>query len=346
VSNDPFNAIDGHVYHWKSHMLLGGVTATAVDTAAVAASSDLFDLRGLQYNAADHSITVQVWGNPLAASGSLDFSVDSAAATRVTFTSALGAEWTTLANEEGAGNLNVGAFATDTSYAGAIGALNIGTVKIELAAGQTAATVNFSNLAVGNTAAAGFALNFSTQTTAGSGAFELGPLPEGSYGLSLARGTTDSSNAVSSADALAALRIAVGANPNTGTLKVSPYQFIAADANEDGRITSADALAILRMAVKAPTAPAQEWHFVNESLDLWNEAAGLSALTRSSTAWDPAVNVQLAQDTTLNYVGVLKGDVNGSWAAPAGSTDLDTTRPDYFQLLGAQLGVPTDVFGF
>jgi hypothetical protein len=44
-------------------------------------------------------------------------------------------------------------------------------------------------------------------------------------------------------------------------------------------------------------------------------------------------------------VGVLKGDVNGSWSAPAGSTDLDVTQPTYFQLLGTQLGMPTDVWG-
>jgi hypothetical protein len=42
---------------------------------------------------------------------------------------------------------------------------------------------------------------------------------------------------------------------------------------------------------------------------------------------------------------VLKGDVNGNWAAPVGSIDLDITQPTYFQLLGAQLGMPTDVWG-
>jgi hypothetical protein len=42
----------------------------------------------------------------------------------------------------------------------------------------------------------------------------------------------------------------------------------------------------------------------------------------------------------LNLVGVLKGDVNGSWAAPAGSTDLDVTDPTYFERLALLLGQP------
>jgi hypothetical protein len=99
------------------------------------------------------------------------------------------------------------------------------------------------------------------------------------------------------------------------------------------------------MAVKAPTALGQEWLFVNESKDLWNETTATSSLTKTNAAWDAGLGVGLHSDATVNLVGVLKGDVNGSWTAPTGSTDLDVTNPTYFQLLGTQLGVPTDVWG-
>jgi len=46
-----------------------------------------------------------------------------------------------------------------------------------------------------------------------------------------------------------------------------------------------------------------------------------------------------------HLVGVLKGDVNGSWAAPAGSVDLDALNPTYFSTLASTLGVPTDQWG-
>ena len=42
----------------------------------------------------------------------------------------------------------------------------------------------------------------------------------------------------------------------------------------------------------------------------------------------------------MNLVGVLKGDVNGSWVAPAGSQDLDVIDPTYFQRLAELIGVP------
>ena len=149
------------------------------------------------------------------------------------------------------------------------------------------------------------------------------------------------------------LRIAVGINPNPDEdgagplqpLKVSPYQFIAADANEDGRITSADALAILRMAVRSSTAPQPNWSFVQGTRDLWNETAEASTLTRTSAAWDHTLGVQLAADATVNLVGVLRGDVNGSWSGGPDVVDLDMTQPTYFNALATQLQVPTDIWG-
>jgi len=184
------------------------------------------------------------------------------------------------------------------------------------------------------------------------GSFSLSALPLGDYDFTAGRSTTDLGSAVTSADALAALRLAVGLHPNPDPdgagplqpLKDSPYQFLAADANQDGRVTSADALAILRMAVKAPSAPPAAWLFVNETQDLWDEAAQASSLHRNGSAL-PVLHASVQQETALNLVGVLRGDVNGSWSAPAGSLDLDATSPGYFQARAADLGVPTDVWG-
>jgi hypothetical protein len=188
-------------------------------------------------------------------------------------------------------------------------------------------------------------------TTAADGTFEFATLPAGNYGLSATRAAGDGTNGVTSADALAALRLAVGINPNpdpdgTGpqqALKVSPYQFMAADANQDGKVSAADALAILRMAVKLPTAVAQEWFFVEETRDLWNEITGQSALTRLSASWDRSINVNAPDE--VNLVGVLKGDVNGSWTAPTGAQDLDVLEPGYFADLAQRIGAPMDQFG-
>ena len=133
---------------------------------------------------------------------------------------------------------------------------------------------------------------------------------------------------ISSADALAALKIAVGINPNAdpdgagpeGALAVSPYQFIAADINGDGRVTSADALEILKIAVKLPTAEPRRWVFVAEDYDFWDEASGSFKTTRTDVTWDSeGIIFEDPEKSVQNIVGVLLGDVNGNWSAPEGS---------------------------
>lgn len=346
------NSLHGMVYHWKSHLLLSGVSVRAVDAAASTSSGDLFDLRGAQYNANENSATVQVWANPTVAQvGSFDFTFASASASAITFTNSLSTDWTLLTNSPRASELIVGTFLSNTGTTGVSGAVQLGTVKIELAAGMANDSVNVGNIFVGSASVSGMTMDMAGQSTGVSGQFQFTGLANGSHVLSAGRDAADSSTAITSADALAALRIAVGLNPNpdpdgTGPLsasKISPYQFIAADANDDGRVNSADALAILRMAVKAPTAPPQKWKFVNETLDLWNETTQTSSLTPANAVWN--ANLTASSGTAANLIGVLKGDVNGSWAAPAGSVDLDSTHPNYFQVLGTQSNIPTDVWG-
>jgi hypothetical protein len=179
----------------------------------------------------------------------------------------------------------------------------------------------------------------SIDKTDATGLYSFTNLPAGTYDLTATKSLTsgETGNAVSSADALAALKIAVGINPNndpdgTGPLAaptLSPYQLIAADADGNGRVTSADALAILKMAVNFTGAVSREWLFVKESEDFWNETTQTSIISRNSVLWDSAnKEVVIGSDTNLNLVAVLKGDVNGSWVAPANSTIVAATHFD------------------
>ena len=184
------------------------------------------------------------------------------------------------------------------------------------------------------------------------GTFAFESLDVGGYKLEVSKAltTAETGSAINSADALAALKIAVGRNPNAdpdgaGPLlapPVSPYQFMAADANQDGKVTSADALAILKMAVKRSDAPAREWLFVNENQDFWNEVTSSFTTTRSKVEWDKELQVSSPLTTQQNVVAVLKGDVNGSWTPPAGAQDLDITSPAYFADLASKMGVPAN----
>jgi hypothetical protein len=168
----------------------------------------------------------------------------------------------------------------------------------------------------------------STTQTNNLGAFNFSGIPKGITHLkpSLDLTSFETGNAINSADALAALKIAVGRSPNADGLPASPYQLIAADVNQDGKVTSADALAILKMAVKRSDALPREWLFVSESQDFWDETAnngqGGYTISRTNVTWNKDLQATVTQDTTVNLIAVLKGDVNGSWTGASGTQSL------------------------
>ncbi|MFZ4526064.1 MAG: Ig-like domain-containing protein [Chlorobium sp.] len=149
-----------------------------------------------------------------------------------------------------------------------------------------------------------------TITTGADGLYQHLNMPDGTYALTSAKvsGTAES-NAIHANDALAALKMAVGMNPNTDGSAVLPWQFLAADVNKDGVIRATDALNILKMAVKFSTAPEKEWLFVPDSV-------GSEAMSRTHVVWpDNPIPVSLDVDQDLHLIGIVKGDVDGSWVA-------------------------------
>jgi hypothetical protein len=184
--------------------------------------------------------------------------------------------------------------------------------------------------------------------TNAEGNYQINPTSTGTLNVSVSKDITslESGSAISSADALAALKIAVGRNPNLDGAAISPYQLIAADVNQDGKVTSADALAILKMAVKRTDAPTREWLFVNESQDFWDEAAnggqGGLTISRTNVTWNKDLQATVSKDTTVNLLAVLKGDVNGSWIGASGTQSLPNS---YFTDLVAKGLGPLSTWG-
>jgi hypothetical protein len=181
-----------------------------------------------------------------------------------------------------------------------------------------------------------------------SGLFTLSNLVVGDYTFAASRTATSDSagSAITSADALAALKIAVGINPNSDpdgagsrvAATLSPYQLMAADVTGDGSVTSADALAILKMAVQLPGAVTPTWIFADER-QIFN-------LSSSNVNYSTAISKTLSADQTMNMVAALKGDVNGSWGtAAAATTHVDYSNPTYFATLASSLQVTQDVWG-
>jgi hypothetical protein len=147
-----------------------------------------------------------------------------------------------------------------------------------------------------------------SMATGADGLYQHINMADGTYALTNDKvsGTAEG-NAIKANDALAALKIAVGMNPNADGSSVSPYQYLAADVNKDGQVKAADALNILKMAVQIITAPEKEWLFVPESV-------GSETMSRTNVVWpDNPIPVILDVDQELHIIGIVKGDVNGSW---------------------------------
>ena len=107
------------------------------------------------------------------------------------------------------------------------------------------------------------------------------------------------------------------------------YQYLAADVNKDGRVSAADALSVLKTAVGLPASIQPEWDFVAETYDFWDEINNQFNISASNIDWASIESHEITNSNMTNYVGVLSGDVNGSWAS-AGATVLDDS---YFESL-------------
>ncbi len=117
---------------------------------------------------------------------------------------------------------------------------------------------------------------------------------------------SSSTKAVSSQDALDALKLSVGMTTAAGTK--TAFDFISADFNQDGKVSSQDALAILKNSVGLPTTEQAKWVFVDTNGDY-------SGVSKSNTSYTEGVSIaELSADTTVSLTGILIGDVNDSYS--------------------------------
>ncbi len=171
------------------------------------------------------------------------------------------------------------------------------------------------------------------------------------YQLSASRtaNASECAQAITSADALAALKLVMGRSVNADTdgpgalapLPASPYQLLAADVNLDGQVTTQDAQDILAMAVGKTGARAPVWRFIDESQPLWNSATGASSVTAAAVPQSFArPQAQAGAGESHHWVAVLVGDVDGSWtpvdSGTVSTAGYDQLKSDYFRALGLE----------
>jgi hypothetical protein len=145
--------------------------------------------------------------------------------------------------------------------------------------------------------------------------------------------------AVNLTDAIAILKMIVGLDVNGAGKPLSPYQLYAADFDGNGRVELSDAIAVLKHVVGLD-APKPNWTFFNEA-----DSTVSSMLAQGKTTLSPGTvpALSIGSGTVhLGLVGVLLGDVDGSYGLPVAAPAL---APSYFVDLSVQDHLNLSQFG-
>jgi Ca2+-binding RTX toxin-like protein len=189
------------------------------------------------------------------------------------------------------------------------------------------------------------AASYSSGVSDTSGVAVVALVPEQDTSVTIGRTVPTSeaaltSQAVNLQDAIAVLKMIVGLDINGTATPVSPYQRFAADFDGNGTVGLTDAIAILKHVVGLPS-PTPGWIFFDQFDPLIPTVSGLTPGTVANTVSVPE-NLDHFQ---ASLIGVLRGDVDGSFVGAPGAVDLDVVQPSYFTNLLASHGLPMAQFG-
>lgn len=157
-------------------------------------------------------------------------------------------------------------------------------------------------------------INSGTPQTSSSGQQTFTDVPDGTLSISATlTASTTSSSAVNLQDAISILKMIVGLDVNGSGQPLSPYQVLAADFDANNAVNLSDAISVLKHVVGLD-APKPAWAFVN------SDAPEISNLTAdiSNIQLPNEISGDLSISSDIELIGVLRGDVDGSWMPTLG----------------------------
>ncbi len=122
---------------------------------------------------------------------------------------------------------------------------------------------------------------------------------------------TKKADAVNLTDAIGILKMIVGLNVNSNNTPLSPYQAIAADFDQSGDVGLTDAIGVLKMVVGL-SAPTPTWKYYDDA-KLVSTYTSLQSLNPKGWTTSAVMSDTGIADSSVKLVGVLTGDVDGSW---------------------------------
>ncbi len=175
--------------------------------------------------------------------------------------------------------------------------------KVEFAAGSV------QDLA-GNNYAGTSSYNFTTGASQGGGGQTNFP---GKFWKDASRTPSEvnKAGAVNLTDAISILKLIVGLSVNSNNVPLSPYQAVAADFDQNGSVDLGDAIGVLKMVVGL-SAPAPTWKYFDDA-KLVSSYNTNQPLNHEAWSASSAMDASSTTNSMVKIVGVLTGDVDGSW---------------------------------
>ncbi len=285
------HTLAGNVTFWKGGAPIAEVTSTLA-SMPVAAGTLPVEFRNIQV-AADGSRTIELWKTSSKSdihSLQLEFALPEGSVAAWRDASGLPSGWSSLANTGTSGFFVLGGTGITALSAES---LQLGTLTLTVPTNPQHFDLSLSTGWLGNDGVPAFWTALDSTTTGADGLYQPHDMEAGMYALSSTKAAAAKDNGVVDLlDAIAILKSIVGLT----TLDAN--QRIAADFDKANGVDLNDAIGILKHVVGLP-APTPEWAFANK---------GDPSHDSSHT-----ISVEVIADTAVDLVGILRGDVDGSW---------------------------------
>ena len=288
--------LSGSVTFWKTGAAIAGVTSTFSSVPAAVGTQSV-EFRNIQVGA-DGSRSIEIWETSTKSDiKSVHFGLSFSAGSVATWheAAAFSSGWSLLGNNDKLGKLTLDGLGTTALSSGSV---KLGTLTLTAPSEPRHFELLLSIAQLGNDTVPSVGLSSDSMTTGADGHYQQHDMMVGKYTMTSAKvsGTAEASAANSAVDLLDAIAILKSI---VGLTTLDANQKIAADYDNANGVDLNDAIGILKHVVGL-TAPTPEWLFVESPAPAYH----LEPMTIDVTA-----------DTTVDLVGILRGDVDGSWVA-------------------------------
>jgi VCBS repeat-containing protein len=122
---------------------------------------------------------------------------------------------------------------------------------------------------------------------------------------------------ISLSDVIASLKLFLGLDLPQAYR--SPYNYVAADLDANGKVELGDVISLLKvfLGLRVPDTKAMEWVFVDAAVGAINNPFNLSKNNASAPPIEHDFSADGNVDLAVDLVGIIRGDVDGSWTPPS-----------------------------